>query len=840
MGLLDPVKKAIAPVTAGLTSAVGTTQNGQGGSVGPALPDPNSTAGKIADAATNAAGNVKTAVTGATGLTATPAPTEPQAPAADNPLNNGSAEDTAAQSDAAKQAATYAAPAPEVQTPAQVDPLNNGSAEDAAAASPAAKAAATYVAPASDVGVQGTKPASTATPFDEIIDAFKNYATATDDPVASKIYNQTVARITQADAAKQAVLNAQIKADPSLRGQPVGSAILAIAARQAGATLSQAVAGLSVDSVQRIQDLNKYGWEGVQAATAQRIAYQANRRQELLNSGSFDAYADQMEADGFPRPNVDELKEMSAFASQQAEAITTAINSAISDGREEDAAAAFERLKKLMPLTYGEMTLDDYMSKAQRYVQHNDATNTINETVRNAFLQHTDEATATGIAGLQQLYDEETASTGGQALLDAGLTLDEANRLLTQAGMETVATLDGFDPTRLDDLYIAKKWDDTGKQASGANAADNFIRTYGDMMHVDVTTPEGQQALRALFFSNGVLTLDANGGVVVDQTKMQDPFATSDANNNISHLFVRWPVAMPDGSSVGGWTSYYDSRDTDHTNDYPPATGSQASTLNTAWENYIHANPTHLSREDWYNSVIKNPDNWNGSTLKTDLALSEGTGTGGQGGDTKLPNKIDAAALTTLDKVYDPGMEADPVTQKAFASSFTKLAADAENLKAWLSNPDNVAKAALFGVLGDYKDVSKIKYSNEDYAAKAEKNNGWIAAPDGQAYHMEKPPAGSDYGASLKGVGNGFMMTGVDGKKYFMVTKSVAGGPAVGTVLPLTETKNSSDLLKTTNGAKGTVYDVNTGALAHGNSADIEAVRNSNVDGTYYYYAGGA
>ncbi len=307
---------------------------------------------------------------------------------------------------------------------------------------------------------------------------------------------------------------------------------------------------------------------------------------------------------------------------------------------------------------------------------------------------------------------------------------------------------------------------------------------------------------------------------------MQNPFATADANNNISHLFVRWPVAMPDGTSVGGWTSYYDSKDSDHTNDYPPPVGSQAATLNKAWEDYVHANPTHLSREDWFKAIAGNKDNWNGSTLKDTLTVPAGAG----GKSTlTLSDKVKPADITALDAAIPIGMEKDGPTVAPFKAAFSRLLSSPEDARIWLAVPENAQKALSVGAIGDASDVSKIKYSNADYDAKAAINNGWILDPKGNAYHMEKV-GGDDYGATIPNVGYGFVVTGADGNPYFFVTKTTSGGAPVGTAVPLTENNTAPPSAKKT-GNVSIPY-----LLSYGN--DGTAADKTKIDGKYYMYAG--
>ncbi len=230
--------------------------------------------------------------------------------------------------------------------------------------------------------------------------------------------------------------------------------------------------------------------------------------------------------------------------------------------------------------------------------------------------------------------------------------------------------------------------------------------------------------------------------------------------------------------------------------------------LDTAYQAYLGSTSAtdRLSRSDWFKSVSGNAANKN----------SAGGLTPGADGTLTLDPKF--KATDTTKKNFNDPVEADKFRSDNFVGK------SIAEISAFLSNPENTLDAQKYGILGDYSDVSKIKYDDADYADKASKNNGWIVAPDNKAYHMEKV-GGDDYGATLGGVGNGFVVVGADGKPYFMVTKSISGGKPIGTVVPLTE--NSGGFSSGKNNY-----------LSYGN--DTSAIKNTKLNGKYYYYAGGA
>ncbi len=821
------------------------------------VPKPAPIAAPVGGAAGAAVPAIPAPVGGAVAATTptTPPPIEPTQPL--GPTNDGSAEDAAAQSPGAIAASTYSVPPP-------ANPPQSGTPPDAQAggtttfhstktnqdyasqaeldaAEGAYDTAQNQNQQAQNPGNNGTETAAgagaapaaptntaqTGTPYDDLITQAKALSTNTEDPAFKVAFNRAVTSMGLASDAQRAKLQEQILQNPALAGQPSGTALLMMAARDSNLSFDQAIAQLSEQSAQHISDMNKYGLGVLQQVTTAREQYKQTQLNDLISAGDYEGYADQVEANTGHRPDISELKASSPATVALANTLVQSIQNAIANGDTARATTLFTQLQGVQPKTYGSLTLNDLVSSSQQYAARTAVTDALDTRARNDW-----EKVAAGgdptqvINDLHQRYTEDESVKGGQALIDDKtnpLTLDEANRLLKQAGMESVTSLDQLTADgRQDDLFIAKQLD---KIAAGAtNAAQTYTKnakTYATMLGLDPTNPDVVTSL-STFLRQNPFTIGADGSLTFNSASIQDPLSTTDPTNSISQHYVDWPVVDVDGKTIyGGWQPY----SPDNKQAAPGSPTYQfENTLNSAYENYLSTPGDHVSRQDWFKSVTGNNDNWKDGVLTPSAqgTLSPGKTVGLTGatnyGDTP-PSKKDS---DILDQTYDPGAEKDAVKQAAFASSFQDLTPDQQ--KAWLAAPANATKALKFGILGDYSSASKLTYSDADYAEKAAVNGGWVIGPDRKAYQMVKT-GGDNYGANLSGVGFGFVALDSTGNPVFIVTKTTPGGQPVGNVLKLTETTEKPT------GGKGSLSYGNTGAAADGRTT---------VNGKYYTYAGGA
>ncbi len=680
--------------------------------------------------------------------------------------------------------------------------------------------------PTTDTSTATTpKTPNTSTPWDELLQSAKDMMNATEDPTSTITFNKSISKLTMANAAQQAVLKSQIAANPALRDQPVGTAILGLAAAQAGSTVADLVAKLGIEEVKNIQNLNQFGFDKAQAILQQQQQYKVDNRNALLQAGDYDGYAAQMQADTGILPDVSELKASSPGTVAAAGQLVESIKRAEALGTPEGDAQAqklFTQLQGLQPKTYGNLSLRDLVSAQEQYNSHKAQNDTVMTNVRASFLAGD---IPNVVSGLQSLQSEAESEAAGKVLAqgigtDAGMTFDEATRLLRQSGAipATESITSEADLVGLyDDLNIAKQLDGIKNGANGANSIDHAISTYATMLGVDKLDPVATANMRSFLLNNPFTVDPTTGALTFNNSSITMPWDSTNATNKSSHLYSDWPIVAGVGQApaYAGWQLYDDNTNTadEHLQHPKPGdpTYDYTNTLDKAYEAYTRSSDytaQPMSREDWFAKVSNNPDNWKGGKLTADPS----TGALSLGAAVK--------PTVTVPKTYDAVNAGAFITQ-----NFTGKTQD--EIGSFLSDPNAVKASIVNKAIPDLSDPSSIKYDEADYVAKAAQANGWIAGPGGKAYHMDKPPGGDAYNAVLNGVGWGFMMTGTDGKKYFMVTRTISGGQPVGKVLPLTESTNRDDVWTAKNGLL-------KGALSAGNKS---VVPKSNDN---YYYAGGA
>jgi len=450
--------------------------------------------------------------------------------------------------------------------------------------------------------VTGTPDAAAAAPvdpFQPLVDAALEAANATEDPLAKAKFNQAMLDIGlknqgALDAAKMA-----INADPRLRGMPGGSALLDIISAKAGMSSDQVLQNLSIESLQRLQDYNKWGFEQAQQIITQRENWKKGVRDDLLAAGDIDSYADAFERDtGIPIDRT-ALKAESPTTIKLIETLSVGIDNNIKEGTEASMARArtlFDQLKAVSPEIYGTMQFEDWIGNKEAWTQQNTQNATIRTQIRDAIANGD---TALAINGLQTLYPEDEAETKGRDLLTGGMTLEEVNRLLGVAGYDLVASLDDMIGLE-DELYIASELD---KLVTKHDAADWMSQAVADIkkdlaanMGIEVLTPEMEQAIRSWLMTakyTGGITLDANGNYQLNESALTPPWLDESGPNSI--LFESWPLP--------GQTGFSD----DFPDETTPELYARNQALDAAWLAYLESTPegSRLSRKDWYTKAVE-------------------------------------------------------------------------------------------------------------------------------------------------------------------------------------------------------------------------------------------
>jgi len=171
-------------------------------------------------------------------------------------------------------------------------------------------------APKAAPPVQETETAIAQTDLQLLNDAARDALVSQDDPVSKAKFNQALSNIGLFNQAQRDLLQQQINNNPDLAGQPTGTALLSMMARQQGADVSNLITTLSLESANRIRDLNKWGFERLSAITTFKKNEAAGIRSELLQAGDFTGYANRFKEDMGFNIDVSALKEMSPATQQ--------------------------------------------------------------------------------------------------------------------------------------------------------------------------------------------------------------------------------------------------------------------------------------------------------------------------------------------------------------------------------------------------------------------------------------------------------------------------------------------------------------------------------------------
>lgn len=461
----------------------------------------------------------------------------------------------------------------------------------------AAKAKADADAKAkADADAAAAAKATPTDPFKTLIDTATAALTATDDPLAKVKFNQAIQNIGLQNQAATDALKMKIAADPSLRGQGAGNAMLNLTASQMNMNVDQLIGQMTSESIQRIIDLNKWGFDQLNQVTQERENYQQNLRNDLLNAGDIDGWANLMEQQTGVQVDRAALKEASPTTLKLMENLTLGITNSLKDGDEARARTLFDQLKAAAPNQFGSMTFEDFVSKRDLWTESNAAKQETLTAIRDRIA---DGDVASAISGLQSLYSEDESAANGRKLLTDGMTLDEANRLLTQAGYDKVASLDDMIGLE-DELYISSELDKLKKGLEGADTFNQMVlnesKELAQYLGVDALTPEMQQGLKEFLYQarvTGGIVMGDDGNFHFAEGAQTPPWLDPKAPSAV--LYQAWPLP--------GQTTF--------SADFPAegsALAERNKQLDTAYTAYVTANPdpaSHMTREQWYQAVVK-------------------------------------------------------------------------------------------------------------------------------------------------------------------------------------------------------------------------------------------
>lgn len=628
------------------------------------------------------------------------------------------------------------------------------------------------------------------TPYDAVISALTTMATSNNDPQAAVAFNQAISQMGQQNQAAQQALQQKINSDPTLAGQPAGKAFISLAARDAGITESQVIAGLDSASIARITAMNQYGLSALPGVIAAQQSYQTNQLNTLLNAGDYTGYAAMFKSLYGTDIDPTKLSEQNPVTIQAGTTLLQSIKDDLTtDPNDKSGVAAqkFAQLQKLLPDVYGSLTLNDVINGAAATTAHDTQHQTLLTSAR-LNLSQVPPDTAGALADLQNAFPESTAAPQGDAIVNSigtpgGPTLASVVQSMKDAGMDTTGINSPADLVgRGDDVFIASQM----SQIKTANATPLIQQQSTDLakdLGFDPTNVAEQNAIKA-FIINGGATVNADGTYTINPGSTAPPW---DQSNAAAYLFTGWP--QPNGS--GGFTGS-DMSENLYTSGNPkpaPGTplGNYTQTLDTGWQNFQSQNPSStLTRAQWFTAVMSDPKNFSdgnpdslatltlgpNGTLSTGSATPGSTGTITKADGTTVPGSSATIADNGSLTIGSTTFTTDSADVQGFVTTYLSGSA-AQNVANLNSNPALMAyakEAEINGspLLSDFTNGNNVPTSGA--ALKSMSAAGGLAeaiGPDGKsAVYTVNANKGIIHGS---GIGDGIQVTGTDGKTYVVL-----------------------------------------------------------------------
>lgn len=426
----------------------------------------------------------------------------------------------------------------------------------------------------------------------------KNALLAKEDPAAIKAFNNAIVNFGIQSQVQRDLLQQQINADPQLRGQGAGTALLSWMAIQNGAQYSDLAIQLGEKAADRVRDLNQWGFDKLSGILEYKDGKAANIRQELLNAGDYDGYARQFKNDTGIDVNIADLKELSPATQNAVGNLLSLMEKAIQSGNLDHARKLFDNITKLSPKAFDGATFDELGFADDSYLNRSQTNDQIGTQIRLDVNQgNLDEARA-GILRLNP--DKGVRETKGRQAIDS-MSLEDINKVLKDAGSSEIT--DKSELIGREDDFFQDKEISRIKSESGKTVVDQTVSFLSEELKkqgYDITNPELVKALRSYSLNlqlNGGLTVNSKGEVEVDPNTLIPPW---DDRSVDSHLFSDWPVLDSNGNEIDkGWEPYGES------NPKPPPNsgrGSYYENLDAKWEEYLMKTPSEnrLTRKQWF------------------------------------------------------------------------------------------------------------------------------------------------------------------------------------------------------------------------------------------------
>ena len=559
------------------------------------------------------------------------------------------------------------------------------------------EAAPSQAAPTAAAPVEETEIAQAQTDLQLLNDSARDALTSQDDPVSKAKFNQAISRIGLVNQAQRDLLQQQINNNPDLVGQPAGTALLSMLARQQGSDVSNLITSLSLESANRIRDLNKWGFDKLAAITTFRKNEASQLRSELLQAGDFTGYAARFKEDTGIDIDVSSLKELSPATQQAIATQQDLLDAALTSGNMEKARQHFDTIAGLAPNAFKGATFEDMGFADQSYRLRSARNEDFDRQIRLDVGQgDIDDA----INGIESRFTLEERQEGGLELFQ-DKTLEEINAALEAAGLDPID-----DKTELigqeQELFTAFKISDIVTQTGRTvvdNANDFLIdelqKTFGDIL-LDDTDKMLIRSFANDMVTGGEFQVDADGNVMINPNELVKPW---EAGSSTEHNFKNWPVMDANGNVTDPSEFFSESNPEP---DPDSATGIYYNDLNKKFDAYNLNTPKgeRVSMMAWFNATQAGTNAFDIDNVPASLVP-------GGGGEDSLESEVerrafnaDLGALTRTD--FNDRIDND-------SEFFDKVVGVATNLKSTNALMDLTAKAANDEIInGKTKGIMQI------------------------------------------------------------------------------------------------------------------------------------
>lgn len=479
----------------------------------------------------------------------------------------------------------------------------------------------------------------------------KEAVLATEDPVAKMAFNNALTNIGVFNQAQRDLMQQQINQSPGLSGQPAGTAMLSMLARQQGFDVSNLITNLSIESAKTVRDLNKWGFEGLANIVRFQETQKANIRSDLLKVGDIDGFASQFKTDTGITVDVTDLKALSpatqnAIATQQ-----NLLDATLKSGDLEAARRHFDTIVALNPKAFKGATFESLGFEDGSYLLQNAQNQQIDDVIR---LNLAQDDIKTAIQGIETQFNLNERIEGGAELFN-NKTLEEINAALESIGEAAVQ-----DKTELigreEELFTAFKIQELqkGLDKTAVDAGVDFFTNELLKLNPDLALDDAaNKSIRSFVLdlnTGGDLVVDQNGNVTFDPNELVQPW--DDSSSSI-HLFKSWPVMDTNGNITKG-DFYTESNPEPNPSS---AIGQYETDLNQKWESYLMntAKEDRVTRDAWFAATKAGTQDFDPSIIPEGLQKPEGGPEvpGTFGGELETKEDLDALTAGEWTKLMD-------------------------------------------------------------------------------------------------------------------------------------------------------------------------------------------